>query len=115
MSESCYEHVFEKIRKMREERKAQGVCIWCGGLIEDVQYVSCLKCREKKREANARYRENRENMKQLHVECVPLEAEQKVISEDHKCWTCEWSRFEGDRFFCLFAYGTCVKEGNVCD
>lgn len=32
------------------------------------------------------------------------------IRKNHKCWYCEWGKFEGDRFFCPFIAGTCVKE-----
>jgi hypothetical protein len=35
------------------------------------------------------------------------------IRKNHKCWYCEWRKFEGDRFFCPFAEGTCVKDGTV--
>lgn len=94
------------------EKRAQwermGLCTTCGGLKLEPEWRTCAKCRMR----------SREKMRAIYAkEKLPIEPEKpKVMPEirkDHKCWHCEWSRFEGDRFFCPFAEGTCVKDGTV--
>lgn len=109
MSESRKEQARESMRKLHEMRRAMGICIQCSGMIDDVQYAICARCREKKREANARYREN---MKKLHEKCVPIEPEEKIVPEDHKCWTCVWGKYVGTGFYCPLV-GKCVKDEEV--
>ena len=102
----------ESMRKLHDRRRAMGICIYCSGMIDAPQYSLCEKCRAKKREENAIYRES---LRKLHEKCFePIPEEEKRIPEDHKCWTCVWSRFEGDRFFCPII-GTCVKEEKHAD
>lgn len=38
-----------------------------------------------------------------------LRSSRRKIPADFKCWDCVWSTFLGDRFFCPFVPGTCVK------
>lgn len=110
MSKTRNEQARECMRRLHDSRKAQGICIRCSGLIDNVQYCICERCRAKEREEKARYREK---AKELHKKIFVWPEDEQAISEDHKCFTCEWSRFEGDRFFCPFAEGTCVKERNI--
>lgn len=110
MSKTRNEQARDSMRKLHERRKAQGICIWCSGMIDDTKYSMCARCRAKSREDGARYRAK---AKELHNKIFVQPEEERIIPEDHKCWTCEWSRFEGDRFFCPFAEGTCAKEGTL--
>lgn len=41
------------------------------------------------------------------------ELEEEPSWTDHKCWGCEWGRFESDRFFCLFIKGSCAKTKTI--
>lgn len=106
MSEESKEKARAEKRELYARRKDMGVCVYCGGLIDNTQYSSCDKCRAEWRERNALYREN---LRKLRDKCEVVVPEVKEVPEDHKCWTCVWSRFEGDRFFCPLV-GTCVKD-----
>lgn len=90
-------------KEVKEERRRKGLCVNCGGLRLDPAYVWCAKCRTRHKELRI--------LRDLALEGdnqAPVKPEK--IRSDHKCWTCEWGRFEGDRFFCPFIEGTCVKE-----
>lgn len=89
-------------REKKEQWERMGFCTMCGGLQLDPAYKTCAKCRSKRRERELRNK----------YATFPDEPklEKRTVSNDHKCWTCEWGRFEGDRFFCPFVEGTCVKE-----
>ena len=106
MSDSRNEQARETMRKLRDKRMAMGICILCSGMIDDTQYIICSRCRAKKREENAKYREN---LKKLHEKCVPIEPEKKIVPEDHKCWSCVWGTFVGTGFYCPL-FGKCVKD-----
>lgn len=92
-------------KRLKWER--MGLCTNCGGLKLEPKFNTCAKCREK----------SREKMRRLYAkDNVPEPVKLKIapeIRKDHKCWYCEWKKFEGDRFFCPFAEGTCVKDGTV--
>lgn len=113
MSETRREKARECMRKLHEKRKAMGICVLCSGMIDNTKYSLCASCRVKKREQNAAYKEMKEVRKLLHEKLFAFPQEEKIIPEDHKCWTCVWSKFEGDRFFCPFPLGICEKEN--CD
>ena len=106
MSEERDERARERMRRLHEQRKAMGICVRCSGMIDNPQYAMCSKCLAKRREESANYRDK---LKKLREKCEVVVPETEEISEDHKCWTCVWSRFEGDRFFCPLV-GTCVKD-----
>ena len=98
-------------REKRLKREQMGLCVSCGGLRLDPAWKNCARCRDVVR--------RKQFNKMLATKEPYTESEVKkrvqahTVNDTHKCWTCEWGRFEGDRFFCPFAYGTCVKEGNV--
>lgn len=88
------------------ERKAKwesmGMCCHCGGLRLDPAYKTCARCREQyKVSRNKKAYENFPDASGLQM---------PPIKRDHKCWSCEWANWLGDRFFCPFVEGTCVKE-----
>lgn len=105
----------ERKRALHEKRQAMGLCIRCSGLIDNPEYKTCYACRAKIRDSMAEYRqktkESEELRRKLQLEELKRRASGVDIPADHKCWTCVWSRFEGDRFFCPFVIGTCIKEG----
>jgi len=104
-----------------KERKRKGLCPNCGGFRLDLDYATCAKCRSEWRDrrwAKSKKREKelereRERALELAFSAIDAKKDREIVKSDHKCWTCVWSRFEGDRFFCPFAEGTCIKEGNV--
>lgn len=87
-------------KEKHDKWERMGLCTVCGGLRLDPAYKTCARCRAKSRE---------KKIQSIYADFpqAPIASE---ISSDHKCWTCEWGRFEGDRFFCPFVEGTCVKE-----
>ena len=89
----------------RELRERMGLCVECGGLKTYPHHRMCDKCKAK------------EKAKRLTKLMEPTEVEAKLrsleVKPDHKCWSCEWGRFEGDRFFCPLVLGTCVKDGTA--
>ena len=90
----------------RKQWEQMGLCLSCGGLKLEPEYKTCVRCRERKRE----------QMRAIYAKDKPIPEKPKVMPEirkDHKCWFCEWRRFEQDRFFCPFVEGTCVKDGTV--
>lgn len=89
------------IKERRDQWERMGLCTNCGRMKLEPQYAWCSRCRAKERE-----KKRRAMLEQMKVVLIPRYAE---ISKDHKCWYCEWKRFEGDRFFCPLV-GTCVKE-----
>lgn len=106
MNESRNEQARESMRKLHERRRAMGICIYCSCMIDDPKYRLCEKCRAKKREGNANYRES---LRKLHEKCsVPIK-EEKAVPEDHKCWNCVWGEYVGTGFFCPLV-GACVKD-----
>ncbi len=44
-------------KNQRDERREKGLCIICGGEIDDKKYKSCTKCRDKRKEY---YKNNKE-------------------------------------------------------
>lgn len=106
MSEAHNDKAREHMRKLHEKRKAMGICITCSGMIGDPQFSTCERCRAKKREENAAYREN---LKKLRDKCLVIEPEESSIPEDHKCWNCVWGKWVGTGFFCPIV-GKCVKD-----
>ena len=46
--------------KTYKERKANGICVDCGGEVVP-GFIRCEKCLEKKREQNAEYRQKKQN------------------------------------------------------
>ena len=108
MSEARKEKSRECMRKLHDKRRAMGICIYCSGMIDDPQYSFCARCREKKREKNAKYREYLHKLHNMSEETAPNPP--KEVPSNHKCWTCVWSRFEGDRFSCPFPEGICEKD-----
>lgn len=108
MSEAHNEKMRDYMRELHDKRRAMGICIYCSGMIEDAHYSVCEKCRAKKREENAAYREN---LKKLREKCEVevIEPDESSIPEDHKCWNCVWGRYVGTGFFCPII-GTCVKD-----
>jgi hypothetical protein len=90
-------------KRLKWER--MGLCSNCGGLRLEPAYKTCARCR-------ANDREKRLKAKYSEFE-VQKNIGERTIKSDHKCWACEWGRFEGDRFFCPFAEGTCAKEGTI--
>lgn len=90
-------------RRLQWER--MGLCCKCGGLRLEPAYKWCAECRSKNREKKLRYLYG--NFPE------PSKVEKRSVPSDHKCWTCEWSRYEDDRFFCPFVEGTCAKEGTL--
>lgn len=107
----------ERRRELHAKRTAMGLCIYCSCMIDNPEYKTCSACRAKMRESMAEFRQRTKEMEEVRKKLQVKELKRKQSGEgipaDHKCWTCEWSRFEGDRFFCPFAEGTCVKERNV--
>lgn len=101
----------ERMRELHNKRHAMGLCIYCSCMIDNSQYRTCSVCRAKSREKTAKHRREKKEMEAKHNEVHHV----KSIPPDHKCWKCEWRRFEGDRFFCPFAEGTCAKEGTVLE
>lgn len=52
----------EKQREIREKRKAEHKCVYCGkGLAEGYKYATCQKCRSKQAEYQRHYRANKFN------------------------------------------------------
>lgn len=95
-------------KEKRNEWERMGLCTHCGGLKLEPEFRMCAKCRAK----------SRENVQGIYWrEKQPIAPEKpKVLPEirkNHKCWNCEWRKFEGDRFFCPFVEGTCVKDGTL--
>lgn len=83
-----------------------GLCVKCGGLKLKPEYTMCEKCRSIARKARV---ESKQTFKAPKIKVYP------EIRKDHKCWNCVWSKFEGDRFFCPFMEGLCVKEVNTSE
>lgn len=102
------EYMRNLMRELHDKRHAMGLCIYCSCIIDNVEYKTCAACRAKSREATARHREMIKV--QAEQERAMRKASEPLVPTDHKCWTCEWSRLEGDRFFCPFIEGSCVKE-----
>lgn len=94
-------------KQEREKWERMGLCIDCGGLRLEPKYRRCAKCRELQwgRIYGKGYTRN--------LTFEELFKVQPEIRKNHKCWNCEWRRFEGDRFFCPFVEGTCIKNGTV--
>lgn len=92
----------------RAKWERMGLCSTCGGLRLELEWKTCAKCRKRSREKmRALYWQGKQPIAPEKPR-VPSE-----IRKDHKCWYCEWRKFEGDRFFCPFAEGTCMKDGTV--
>ncbi len=89
--------------ELRKRREQMGLCTKCGGLKSNPHWNWCEKCRVENRE---RYL-TRTAGSYAHI---PAKAKEPEVKKEHKCWTCEWAKFLGDRFFCPFVEGTCVKE-----
>ena len=101
-------------RRLYEKRSSMGLCIFCGCMIDDHKYKTCSGCRSNQREICAKYREQKKEEKATFAFLLnPSEPQQPIIPENHKCWSCEWSKYEYDRFFCLFVEGTCAKNGTA--
>lgn len=79
-----------------------GLCVECGCFKSNPYYKTCEKCRDRDREKKAK--------KLFELFAVSAKHEITEVKKDHKCWSCEWSNFLGDRFFCPFVEGTCAKE-----
>lgn len=113
-------------------RRELGLCVRCGGYIADSdRYVTCDTCREKvrinqssrektewRREYMRQYRAKEKHAIKTIAEKVirlmdmtagDLKSDRQSVASDHKCWSCEWSKFHGDRFFCPLV--GCVKDG----
>ena len=94
-------------REQRREWERRGLCSNCGGLRLELEWKTCARCRER----------SREKMRAIYAKDKMPEPEKPVvmpeIRKNHKCWYCEWRKFEGDRLFCPFAEGTCVKDGTA--
>lgn len=91
------------MRKLHDQRRKMGLCIKCGCMNDNPEYSICEKCRAERREYLAKLKKIKECTEQ--VQEAPHD-----IPENHKCWGCVWSKFEGDRFFCPFPEGICAKE-----
>lgn len=106
----------EHKREVYEKRVAMGICVKCGCMIDNPQYKTCASCRSKGREAMTAFRDRKKEMeerrKAILAEKARREAEGARITE-HSCYPCQWGKFDGDRVFCLFAEGTCAKDGNL--
>lgn len=93
-------------KERHEQWERMGLCTNCGGLRLDLEYRMCAKCRAKERERK----------RALYAKDMPVDEKPRIMPEirkNHKCWYCEWRRFEQDRFFCPFVEGTCMKDGNA--
>lgn len=110
-------------------RKELGLCVRCGMNIDNPgKYVMCEECRAKakarmdpetrewRREYQRKYREDVKEVitrislaAQSLMEASELKSQYHTVSAEHKCWTCVWSRWHGDRFFCPLV--GCVKGG----
>lgn len=90
-------------KEMRIKRDQMGLCTKCGGMREKPHWKYCDKCR---------FREREKRLAKLakSYEFAVIIKDKPEVKKEHKCWTCEWSTFLGDRFFCPFVVGTCVKE-----
>lgn len=112
MSKSHNAMARESMRKLHDRRKELGLCVYCAKLLDDTTRYSCASCRAKKQEHKAKAKEKKIGKHMLlYLEEKKQEPIEIVIPEDFKCWNCVWGRFLGDRFFCPFPYGICVKEG----
>lgn len=110
-------------------RRELGLCVKCGKQVEQPEkYAVCATCREKarlrlepeeKREFRKEYmRQYRDDLKatmhrisqavQKLMDAKELSVKHDEVSKNHKCWTCVWSRWHGDRFFCPLV--GCVKQ-----
>lgn len=92
--------------ELRKKRDSMGLCTNCGGMKSNPRWKYCEKCR-------AREREKRLSKLAGLYDIIPVKAKMPEVKKEHKCWSCEWSEFLGDRFFCPFVEGTCVKEDKV--
>ena len=109
-------------------RRELGLCVKCGMNVENPEkYVTCAACREiartrkyseEKREFRKEYmRQYRDELKatmhrisqsvQKLMDAKELSVKHDEIPKNHKCWTCVWSRWHGDRFFCPLV--GCIK------
>ena len=41
--------ISNKMKLLREQRRAEGLCVECGGIRSDERYGLCLECRERQR------------------------------------------------------------------
>ena len=91
--------------ELRKRREHMGLCTTCGGMKSNPQWKTCEKCRDKGRQKCIS-----SLVKQIGSYDVTVKVNVQEVRPEHKCWTCEWSKYLGDRFFCPFVEGTCVKE-----
>lgn len=92
-------------REQRLEWERVGLCTNCGGLKLNPTYNWCEKCR-----AMERAKRNKKALADFQPTRPARTKEKPAVSETHKCWGCEWGKFLGDRFFCPFPYGVCMKD-----
>ena len=106
----------DRKREKYQQRREMGICVYCGCVNDTPQYSGCTDCRNKIREASnacrARKREMEESRKAILAEKERIAEEGARITE-HSCYPCQWGRFDGGKVFCLFAEGTCAKDGNL--
>jgi len=91
----------ERSRKLREERKKQGLCYYCGGFKEE-EFGKCLKCRT---QYNARKREITKQRKEQGL-CVQCGEKTEGKSRCEKCL--DYFRERDNKEYHL------RKENNLC-
>ena len=105
-------------QSLRRERKALGVCVSCGGMLDfPGVYVNCADCRQKSTAASKQWRaESAQRAKENEAERRQME--EKIRSEIAKdaqmrqvaiCACCEWVKWAGHVLYCPFMEGICEK------